>query len=508
MSDDAASVQELRSAAVHGVRWSSLSRPAAEALQLVSVVVLARLVAPAEFGHYAVALIAQEAAFMLIASGIGLAIIQRKVLDRAHMEAGVALSLIGGLALTLAMLAASSLIFAPIFGARTALFVRLICPLCLISGINAVPSALLSRRMSFRRLSEIEVLGTLLRVVAAIGLALAGLGGEALIFGTLIGVSAATALACASAPPPSPRLHRAAARDLLRVGLPVSLSSVGWIGFSNVDYAIIGARLGTVQTAMYFRAYTLAVEYQAKIGVVMNQVGFPVLARTGSEADLAQLRRQMVRALTIVLFPLLALLAILAPVLVPFVFGPNWAPATVPVQILALGGAATLVINAVGTVLMAKGRTRALLGFGMAHFILYGLAVLAVVGHGIVAVAIAAAVVHTGFLFVAYALMLRGSAERPLRRLCSDLAPASVCCAGLALPAVPLRLALASAHAPAIVQITAVGCAGIAAYLLAMRLLYPAIAARLRAAAAQVLGPAAQAVRRAPRPALATRSGG
>ena len=221
MSEDAASVADLRSAAVHGVRWSSLSRPVAEALQLVSVVVLARLVAPAEFGHYAVALIAQEAAFMLIASGIGLAIIQRKVLDRTHIEAGVALSLIGGLALALAMFAASSLIFEPIFGARTALFVRLICPLCLISGINAVPSALLSRRMCFRRLSEIEVLGTLLRVAAAIGLALAGLGGEALIFGTLIGVSVATALACASAPPPLPRLHRDAARDLLRVGLPV-----------------------------------------------------------------------------------------------------------------------------------------------------------------------------------------------------------------------------------------------------------------------------------------------
>ena len=173
---------------------------------------------------------------------------------------------------------------------------------------------------------------------------------------------------------------------------------------------------------MYFRAYTLAVEYQAKIGVVMNQVGFPVLARTRSDADLAQLRRQMVRALTIVLFPLLALLAILAPVLVPFVFGPNWAPASVPVQILAVGGASTLVINAVGTVLMAKGRTRALLGFGMSHFLVYGLAVLLVVGHGIVAVAIAAAVVHTGFLFVAYALMLRGSAERPLLRLRSDLA--------------------------------------------------------------------------------------
>lgn len=488
MSDDAAPVEQLRSAAVHGVRWSSISRPAAEALQFVSVVVLARLIAPAEFGHYAVALIAQEAAFMLVASGIGLAVIQRKALDREHVQAGVALSVIGGLALALAMLAASGLIVAPIFGERTAVFVRLICPLCLISGINAVPSAMLSRGMAFRRLSEIEVIGTLTRVLAAVGLALAGLGGEALIFGTLIGVGVGTVLACASARPPLPRLHRAAARDLLRIGMPVSLSSVGWIGFSNIDYAIIGARLGSVQTAMYFRAYTLAVEYQSKVSVVMNQVGFPVLARARNEGDLAELRGQMVRALTIVLFPLLALLAITAPLLVPLVFGRNWAPASTPVQILALGGAATLVINAVGTVLMAKGRTRALLGFGTAHFVTYGLAVLLVVSHGIVAVAAAAAVVHSAFVVVAYVLMLRGTGTRPLLRLWRDLAPAGLCCLALAAVTVPLKLALArTGGAPPIVQLLLLGGAGIAAYLAALRLLYPSIASRLRQIAGQIL---------------------
>lgn len=497
MSDDAAPVEQLREAAVQGIRWSSLSRPAAEAIQFVSVVVLARLIAPSEFGHYAVALIAQEAAFMLVAGGIGLAIIQRKVLDHAHVQAGFALSLIGGLGLALVMLAAASLVVAPVFGARTADFVRLISPLCLISGINAVPAAMLSRRMAFRRLSEIEVIGTLTRVAGAIGLALAGLGGESLIFGTLIGGVVATSIACASAPPPLPRLRRAPAKDLLATGMPVSLSTVGWIGFSNVDYAIIGATLGSVQTAMYFRAYTLAVEYQTKVSMVMSQVGFPVLARTRNDADLAALRGQMVRALTIVLFPLLALLAILAPVLVPFVFGPHWVAATVPVQILALGGAATLVINAVGTVLMAKGRMHALLGYGMSHFIVYGLAVLLVVKHGIVAVAVAAAVVHSAFLVVAYVLMLRGESERPLHRLGSDLAPAVVCCLALAACALPLHLLLSSADAPAIVQLLLVGVAGLAAYLVALRVGYPTTAAKLGAAAEQVLP--ARVVRQAKR---------
>ena len=141
--------------------------------------------------------------------------------------------------------------------------------------------------MAFRRLSEIEVLSTLARVAVCIGLALIGLSGEALVLGVLAGALAATVIAWISAPPPLPRLQRAAARELLGYGVPVSLASISWIGFSNVDYAIIGARLGALQTGFYFRAYTLAVEYQSKVAVVMTQVGFPVLARTRSAAELS-----------------------------------------------------------------------------------------------------------------------------------------------------------------------------------------------------------------------------
>ena len=253
--------------------------------------------------------------------------------------------------------------------------------------------------MAFRRLRVIEIVSTLVRVVACVALALAGLGGAALILGTLAGALTMRVIAWVSAPPPLPRLYRTAARELLDYGLPLSLAAVSWVGFSNVDYAIVGARLGAVPAGLYFRAYTLAVEYQKKVSMVMGQVGFPVLARyaersrAGRDAppDGAPVDDRPVPAAR-------AAGDRARPVLVPFLFGHPWAGAVVPVQILAVGGAATLVIDAVGTVLMANGRTRALLGYGMAHFLVYGLAVFLVVPLGIVAVAVDAAVVHTLFL--------------------------------------------------------------------------------------------------------------
>src|SRR5205085_3606479 len=181
-----------------------------------------------------------------------------------------------------------------------------------------------------------------------------------------------------------------------------------------------------------------------KVSKIMTTVGFPMLARTQNAEELAVLRKRMVRLLTTVLFPLLVLLAIEAPVFVPWLFGHRWTGAVVPTQILAIGGASTLVIDAVGSALMATGRPRALLGFGWGHFVAYAGTVVIAAPLGIVAVAVAAAITHTLFLAVAYVLLQHGSSERPMRCLWADLAPAVVCCVALVAAAVPPRLALRS----------------------------------------------------------------
>jgi lipopolysaccharide exporter len=466
---------DLREAAAHGVRWSAIARPTTEIIQLASIVVLARLIVPEEFGRFAIAFIVQQVAYLIVAGGLSAALVQRKSIDKAHLQTGMALALLAGIVLAALTLLGAVVIVTPVFGSRTGLFVALMAPLCVVSALNAVPAATLGREMAFRRLSEIEVLSTFARVGLSVGLALMGMSGEALVIGLIAGSVVAAAIAWVSAPPPMPRFDRAAARDLIDYSLPASLAAVTWVGFSNIDYAIIGARLGALQTGFYFRSYTLAVEYQTKVSVVMTQVGFPVLARAGDAKDLTHMSRQMVQVMTIVLFPLLVLLAIEAPVAIPFLFGPDWGPAIVPTQILALGGASSLAINAVGTVLMATGRARALLGFGAAHFAVYGVSVFAVVRLGIVAVAVDAAIVHTIFLLIAYALMLRGSDEGAFRRLWEDLAPAAISCLGLVAVTLPASVALTRANVPAGLWLLAVALVAIPPYLLSLRICFPAV---------------------------------
>jgi lipopolysaccharide exporter len=474
MTDDSSSREQLRSAAAHGVRWTVLSRGFIEVIQLGSIVVLARLIAPAEFGRYAIAGIFAEVAKLLVGAGLINALVQRKALDREHLQSGVALGLLVGLALAVLTLAVAQLIVVPVFGSRTALLVALMAPLCLVEGLVTVPVATLRRRLAFRRLSELEMANTAARVAVCIGLAAIGLGGIALVIGVAVGAIAAAVIALVSAPPPLPRLYFSAARDLARFAFYVSLSTISWVGFGNVDYAIIGARLGPLRTGYYYRAYAVAVEYQNKIGVVMNQVSFPVLSRTSDASELARYFSQMIRMLTIVIFPLLLLLAIAAPVAVPFLFGARWTPAVVPTQILALGGAGMVIFNSVGVVFMVSGRVRALLGWGWAQFIVYGIAIYFTAPFGLVAVTIAAAIVHALFAVLSYVVMLEGTGERPFRRLWSDIAPATVSCLGLVAVALPASYALTAAHVPPFVWLIAMALIATVPYLLTLRAFFPA----------------------------------
>jgi O-antigen/teichoic acid export membrane protein len=471
---------DLNAATAQGIRWVTLARVATELLLLASLVVLARLIPPAAFGHFAIAIIVQELAIGIPTEGVGSALVQRKTATRAHLQAGAFLALAIGAAMTVLTLLAASWVIAPVFGEATASLVRLTTPLFLIAAAGAVPVALLRRRLDFRTLSIIDIGGALMRSVGSVLLAaFAGLDGPALVLGGLGAVVFATVVAYAAAPAPLPRLRREAARDIGSYGIPASLASVTWVGFRNGDYAIIGARLGAVQAGFYWRAFQLAVEYQRKISIVMYQVAFPVLSRSANEGEMFALRGRMVRLLSVVLLPLIAGLAITAPDVIPYVFGEQWTDAVAPTQVLCAAGAATLLIDAVGTTLMANGRPRSLLAYGVAHFVVYMAAVLAVAQLGIVAVACAAAVIHGVFLAVAYVMLTRAGIVAGLRCLWSDVGAGLIGCTAVLALGIPVHWAVSSTGVPGIINVLAVALVATPAYLLVLRVAAPAAFADL-----------------------------
>src|SRR5919197_1417689 len=319
---------ELTEASASGLRWVSVARVSGELLMLGSMVVLARLIPPSAFGMFAIAVLVQELATTIPSEGVGTALVQRKTIDREHLQAGLAIALLMGAALACVGLVLAATVVRPIFGGQTAELVAVSTSFFLVGAMAAPPTAVLRRLLDFRRLSILDVTNTIVRSTTSIALAsVAGLDAGALVLGSLAGVTAMCLLALIFVPAPVPRLRRKPLRDLLGYGGPASFACVCWAGFRNGDYAIVGARLGATPAGIYWRGFQLAVEYQRKISTVMTTVAFPVLARTAGADEMFLLRRRMVRLLTMTVFPLLVGLVVLAPVVVPWIFGPAWEPA-------------------------------------------------------------------------------------------------------------------------------------------------------------------------------------
>src|ERR1700759_4446476 len=90
----------MKDAAVSGVRWLVLTRIVSESVAVIATVALARLLAPAEFGRAAVALIFVPLAGILTFEGFASALVQREAVEDTHRSPALLTSLVGGFVLS------------------------------------------------------------------------------------------------------------------------------------------------------------------------------------------------------------------------------------------------------------------------------------------------------------------------------------------------------------------------------------------------------------------------
>jgi O-antigen/teichoic acid export membrane protein len=459
--------ETLKETTIRGLRWLAVTRSVGETLAFVAAVLLARLITPAEFGHAAVALIFLPLAGILTFEGFASALVQRETIDDDDRRAAMLMSLVGGALLTGLVFALCAPVWRPLFGARTAELIGEISPILLIAGLGAVSRATLLRDLDFRSTSLIDTTSVVGGYATAVGLALAGLGAEAIVIGALAQTTVNSLLLMSVSRPPMPRWSRSSQRRIAGFGLPAALAGLVEVLFRNVDYAILAAQLSAATTGIYYRAFNLGVVYQDKLSGVMVQIAYPVYSRTSDKAELRSMHERAARVHAAIIFPLLTLLIVLAPVLVPFLFG------------------------SYSQVMLAIGRPRPLLLFNIGRLALYAGAVLLASRHGLMAVAGAVVAAYVVILIGAYRILLQRYVGIKLRRLVPELGPAIVGCLALAVVTLPL-LHLLEGELPRVLLIALVGTTGLAVYALVLRIGFAPAWSDVQMLIVRVLGPLAQ----------------
>jgi O-antigen/teichoic acid export membrane protein len=268
-----------------------------------------------------------------------------------------------------------------------------------------------------------------------------------------------------------PRLRVSSAREIASFGAAVSLSSLVYTAFRNIDYALVGARLGPAALGFYWRAYQLGVEYQGKITIVMQRVSFPVYSRSVDLEAMRRFRLRIARIHAIVILPLLGVLVVTAPVAIPFLFGNQWRASVVPTQILAVAGMGAALSAGVGPLFIAAGRPAVLLLFNSVAFVVYGSMIYALAPFGLNTVCVAVAVYTILSTIALYAVMGRVLGVQ-VRSFAGEIMPAVASTAILIGAAWPVMHALAGEHA--LVGLAGGALVGTVAYALALKYLFPA----------------------------------
>lgn len=328
-------------------------------LGLLSGVLLARLLAPADFGLVAMAMTAMSLAVLVQDIGLGQATIQRERLEAAELDAMFWLTLavstaIGG-AMALAAPAAASFYGEPRVGPLTAAFGLVL----LIYGAQGQPSALLQREMKFAVLAVIDAAAATAGFAAALIVAAIWRTYWALFFSALAGalVSLAGAwIACGRRPGPL-RLRDAELGGLLRFGGAVSGFQMLNFLSRNADNMLIGRYLGQTALGFYDRAYRLLLFPLQQVGAPMQKVMTPMLARLQSEparyreafGDGASLMMAAIQpgVLTAILY---------APGVFRLLLGERWTPAAPIFQWLGLVGLQQSLTSSIGWLLFSQGR--------------------------------------------------------------------------------------------------------------------------------------------------------
>jgi PST family polysaccharide transporter len=450
--------------------WRLASESSRLILQLAVQIILARLLPVEAFGLLAAAMVVVNFGSRLSEIGVAPAIIQRATLSPVHVRVGFWIAILSGVVMSAGIWAGAPLAASVFTMAAVTPVLRALGLTFAIAAVGATAEALLQRQMDYRRLLVVEVVSHGLGYGAlGIVLALAGAGVWALVWATLAQATIKSSLLLVVAPHSiRPALARREASELLRFGVGMTMSRLATFAAQNGDYFVVGRWLGAAALGLYTRAYQVMCLPIYQFSGILNVVLFP--AYSSIQTDLERLRRGYLTSLAVsslVVFPVLTLTAVIAPELMTGVFGPQWAPAVRPLQILCVGGACYCIYNLADSLVRARGVVYVKFAYHTVYAISVVLATYTGSRYGIVGVSIGV-VAAIGVIYLLMAHLSLRLTHCSWRAFLRAQAAATMVSAVVAAVGMPIALASRAAALDPIVSIAMTTLASGVAALLAV----------------------------------------
>lgn len=329
-------VDSLKQRAVKGVAWSAVERFSVQGVQFVLSIIIARLVAPSEYGLIAMLGIFLSVAQAFIDSGFSSALIQKK--DRTDVD----FSTVFYFNIIVSLIVYLILYFSAPY---IALFYKepLLDVVTKWTGLNIIISALciiqrvkLTVWLNFKTQAKASLIAVVISGVCGIVLAYYGYGIWALVFQSLLNNMLNTLLLFFFTRwMPKLVFSWRSFRQLFAFGSKLLVTGLYGPVYDNLNVLLIGKFYSSVDLGFYSRATTFAQFPSSNITGIISRVSFPLLAEFQDDDNrLALAYRKLIKISSFIVFPLMLFLGAIAAPLIEILLTSKWIPSAFYLRLL------------------------------------------------------------------------------------------------------------------------------------------------------------------------------
>jgi O-antigen/teichoic acid export membrane protein len=328
----------LRSETIAALMWSFVESVGHRVLTLVVAVVLARLLTPEDFGLLGMLTILIALATLIVEGGMTSAIIQKKDVSAADLDTAFLVNIGLAVCMTVAMVVGAPYVSAFYGEPLLEPMATGLAIVFMIHGCATIQIAQMTRHLKFKALAGCTFGALAFSGVVAIAMAANGYGVWSLVAQQIVFAAVRAMLLWLVHPwRPTWRFSSHSFSALFSYGSRVLAALTIERVTSNLYLVAIGKAYGAVPLGFYTRAQLLQQVPMQSLSNVFGRVALPVFSK--AQDDRRRLNRGMreaVTKLTMLSFPMLAGMAVLAEPIVALLLGEQWVEAAPLLQLLCL----------------------------------------------------------------------------------------------------------------------------------------------------------------------------
>lgn len=308
--------------------WRFAERCGAQVVTLIVSIVLARILAPEDYGQIALITVFTTIMQVFVDSGLGTALIQKKDADDLDFSSVFYFNFVVCLILYAVMFVSAPLIAGFYNDGSLTPIIRVISLTIVISGVKGIQQSYVSRNMLFKRFFYATLGGTIFSAFSGIALAYAGFGVWAIVAQQLSNTTIDTLILWLTVKwRPKKMFSWNRLKGLLSYGWKLLLSALLDTGYNNIRSLVIGKMYSSADLAYYDQGKKFPNVIVTNINTSIDSVLLPTMSNAQDNPEhVKSMTRRSIKTSTYIMAPMMMGLAFCAEPIVRLVLTDKWLP--------------------------------------------------------------------------------------------------------------------------------------------------------------------------------------